>query len=124
MTEVGRDRAVLGPSTDGGYYLLGLKAAHRRMFEDIDWSTSRVAEQTLQRARDIDLDVHVLPAWYDVDDVDGLRRLDAELNGERGHGALSPHYAVQTAKLLHRLWRDHDFDRRAERTMQADEARA
>ncbi len=98
------DRAVLGPSTDGGYYLLGLKAAHRRMFEDIDWSTARVAEQTLQRARDIGLDVHVLPAWYDVDDVDGLRRLDAELNGERGHGARhAPHYAIQTAKLMRRL---------------------
>jgi glycosyltransferase A (GT-A) superfamily protein (DUF2064 family) len=35
------DRAVLGPSNDGGYYLLGLKTAHRRMFEDIAWSTDR-----------------------------------------------------------------------------------
>jgi len=118
------DRAVLGPSTDGGYYLLGLKAAHRRMFEDIDWSTSRVAEQTLQRARDIDLDVHVLPAWYDVDDVDGLRRLDAELNGERGHGALAPHYAIQTAKLMRRLAQNRDFGGRPDRLMQVDEVRA
>ena len=47
------DRAVLGPSSDGGYYLLGLKTAHRRMFEDIAWSTERVAAQTLRtRARD------------------------------------------------------------------------
>src|SRR6266851_6828827 len=45
------DRAVLGPSSDGGYYLLGLKTAHRRMFEDIDWSTERVARQTMERAR-------------------------------------------------------------------------
>ena len=37
------ERAVLGPSTDGGYYLLGLKTAHRRLFEDIAWSTERVA---------------------------------------------------------------------------------
>ena len=44
------DRAVLGPSTDGGYYLLGLKTAHRRLFEDIAWSTESVAEQTLERA--------------------------------------------------------------------------
>ena len=94
------------------------------MFEDIDWSTSRVAEQTLQRARDIDLDVHVLPAWYDVDDVDGLRRLDAELNGERGHGALSPHYAIQTAKLMRQLARNRDFGGRPDRLMQVDEARA
>ena len=52
------DRAVFGPSSDGGYYLLGLKHAHRRMFEDISWSTERVAEQTLARAREINLDGH------------------------------------------------------------------
>ncbi len=67
------DRAVLGPSTDGGYYLLGLKAAHRRLFEDIAWSTEHVAQQTLERAAEIGLDVHMLPTWYDVDDIDSLR---------------------------------------------------
>ncbi|MGC2590514.1 MAG: hypothetical protein WA425_01185, partial [Xanthobacteraceae bacterium] len=87
-------------------------------------STSRVAEQTLQRARDIDLDVHVLPAWYDVDDVDGLRRLDAELNGERGHAALAPHYAIQTAKLMRRLAQNRDFGGRPNCLMQVDEVRA
>jgi hypothetical protein len=122
------DRAVLGPSSDGGYYLLGLKAAHHRMFEDIAWSTERVAEQTLERAREIDLEVHKLPVWYDVDDMDGLRRLHAELCGEdlqrRRPGARHPHYAVQTAKLMSRLGRDHDFDRRIDRVMQVDEVRA
>lgn len=120
------DRAVLGPSTDGGYYLLGLKTPHRRMFEDIDWSTSRVAEQTLQRAREIDLEVLTLPVWYDVDDVDGLRRLNAELNGEdeRRHGAHSPHYAAQTAKLMRRLAQHLDFGDRMDRLMQIDEAQA
>ena len=120
------DRAVLGPSSDGGYYLLGLKAAHRRMFDDIDWSTPRVAAQTLQRAAEIGLDVHTLPVWYDVDDVDGLRRLNAELRGEEAgpRQTHSPHYAVQTAKLMRRLTRDHDFDRRIERVLQIDEMRA
>ncbi len=75
------DRAVLGPSTDGGYYLLGLKTAHRRMFEDIAWSTDSVAAQTLERAREIGLDVHSLPVWYDVDDMEGLSRLHGELSG-------------------------------------------
>ena len=65
------ERAVLGPSSDGGYYLLGLKTAHRRLFDDIAWSTERVAEQTLERAREIGLDVHMLPVWYDVDDIEG-----------------------------------------------------
>ena len=40
------ERAVLGPSDDGGYYLLGLKTAHPRLFEDISWSTEAVAVQT------------------------------------------------------------------------------
>jgi glycosyltransferase A (GT-A) superfamily protein (DUF2064 family) len=49
------DRIVLGPSRDGGYYLLGLKSAHRRLFQDIDWSTERVAGQTLERAAELGL---------------------------------------------------------------------
>jgi hypothetical protein len=121
------DRAVLGPSSDGGYYLLGLKIAHCRMFEDIAWSTERVAAQTLDRAREIDLDVHSLPVWYDVDDMDALRRLNAELGGEElGRRRLThlPHYAVQTAKLMSRLWLEHDFDRRADINKHADEIRA
>jgi uncharacterized protein len=73
------DRAVFGPALDGGYYLLGLKAKHHRLFEDIAWSTERVAQQTLERAAELNLLVHILPTWYDVDDVAGLRMLRAEL---------------------------------------------
>jgi uncharacterized protein len=112
------DRAVLGPSSDGGYYLLGLKTAHRHMFDNIDWSTERVAEQTRERAREIGLEVHSLPIWYDVDDIDGLRRLHAELFGtDFARPRLaphSPHYAAQTAKLMADLSRDHDFGSRIE----------
>ncbi|MGZ5019115.1 MAG: TIGR04282 family arsenosugar biosynthesis glycosyltransferase [Chthoniobacterales bacterium] len=74
LTQPG-DRMVFGPSDDGGYYLIGLKRLHRRVFEEIDWSTERVAEQTLQRAKEIDLPVEFLPTWYDVDDRATLRRL-------------------------------------------------
>ncbi|MGC1281268.1 MAG: TIGR04282 family arsenosugar biosynthesis glycosyltransferase [Xanthobacteraceae bacterium] len=120
------DRAVLGPSSDGGYYLLGLKAAHRRMFDDIDWSTSRVAAQTLARAGEIGLEVHTLPVWYDVDDVDGLRRLHAELygSGDGRRDAYAPHHAAQTAKLFDRLRRQHDFAGQFDRAVQVDELRA
>jgi uncharacterized protein len=69
------DRMVLGPSADGGYYLIGLKELHRRVFEDIDWSTDRVAQQTLERATEIDLPVELLPTWYDIDDRATLHRL-------------------------------------------------
>jgi len=72
-------RIVLGPSTDGGYYLLGVTQAHRRLFEDIEWSSARVFEQTLQRAAELDLAVTLLEPWYDVDDAAGLRQLRADL---------------------------------------------
>jgi rSAM/selenodomain-associated transferase 1 len=73
------DGVVIGPSTDGGYYLLGVKQAHRRLFEEIDWSTSRVFEQTRQRAAELGLPVTILEPWYDVDDAAGLQRLRSEL---------------------------------------------
>ena len=69
------DRVVLGPSDDGGYYLIGLKKLHRRIFEEIDWSTEKVLKQTIDRAAELDLDVHLLPTWFDVDDSATLQRL-------------------------------------------------
>jgi uncharacterized protein len=73
------DRVVLGPSTDGGYYLIGKKRVHRGLFRDIDWSTERVFQQTLARAAELDLPVVELPSWYDVDDAASLRLLVGEL---------------------------------------------
>lgn len=73
------DRAVLGPSTDGGYYLLACKTIHPRLFEDIAWSTETVAEQTCARAAEIGLPVHILPEWYDIDDCSAIRFLAEEL---------------------------------------------
>jgi len=123
------DRAVLGPSSDGGYYLLGLKAAHRHIFENIAWSTVEVAKQTLERAREIGLAVHRLPVWYDVDDVDGLRRLRAELlvrpDAQRRRPERNqPRHAANTAALMNSLWRNHDFNRRAAALVEAEPLRA
>ena len=73
------DRIVLGPADDGGYYLIGLKQAHRRLFQDIAWSTPTVLASTLERAREIGLECTMLPSWYDVDDADSLHRLCQEL---------------------------------------------
>ena len=69
------DRVVLGPADDGGYYLLGMKAAHAHLFADIAWSTDSVAAATRIRARQLGLDVVELPTWYDVDDRAALGRL-------------------------------------------------
>jgi len=71
---------IIGPAQDGGYYLIGLNAACASLFADIDWSTSRVFEQTLYKARALSLGVHPLRMLPDVDypeDLLPLRR-DAE----------------------------------------------
>jgi len=73
------DRIVLGHCDDGGYYLIGVKKAHRRLFSDIAWSTAKVFSQTIERAAEINLEVEALPAWYDVDDAATLRALCDEL---------------------------------------------
>jgi uncharacterized protein len=75
------DRVVLGPASDGGYYLIGLKRAHRRLFEEIAWSTAAVLAQTLERARELSLEVQLLAEWYDVDDAHALRLLCREVFG-------------------------------------------
>jgi rSAM/selenodomain-associated transferase 1 len=101
------ERAVLGPSSDGGYYLLGLKTVQSHLFEEIAWSTEHVAAQTLERAREINLDVHVLPAWYDVDDVEDLRRLSGDVRqshpSARELDTRKPYYPIATAALLANL---------------------
>ncbi len=73
------DRVVLGAAEDGGYYLIGLKHAHRNLFNGIAWSTSAVLARTRERAAEIDLAVEMLPPWYDVDDAETLNRLCEEL---------------------------------------------
>jgi uncharacterized protein len=88
VSSLGRpgDRVVLGGSDDGGYYLIGMNRLHPRLFEQIDWSTERVFQQTLERASEIGLDVELLPAWYDIDDGATLERLRRELLGGEGAG--------------------------------------
>ncbi len=74
------EKVVLGPSEDGGYYLIGLKAERPQLFQQIDWSSEQVLEQTLTRADELGLETYLLPTWYDVDDCKGLQRLYAEIS--------------------------------------------
>lgn len=81
------ERVVLGASEDGGYYLIGLKAPYRRLFEDVDWSTEHVAGQTRQRVAELGLELVELPVWYDVDDAATLRSLCEEMFGNTAAAA-------------------------------------
>ena len=70
---------VLGPAEDGGYYLIGVRADHPSLFEDVPWSTPDVLEITRRRAVAAGLRCALLPAWFDVDTPDDLARLRAAL---------------------------------------------
>ena len=59
--------AVLGPSPDGGYYLVGLRQPWPDLFAGVAWSTSRTLADTRARAARLGLSVHLLPAWPDID---------------------------------------------------------
>jgi rSAM/selenodomain-associated transferase 1 len=66
---------VVGPCDDGGYYLIGVRHPCPELFEAMPWSTDRVLQLTLERARQHGLRTHVLPAWFDVDTPTDLVRL-------------------------------------------------
>jgi hypothetical protein len=97
------DRVVLGPADDGGYYLLGMKAAHAHLFADIAWSTDSVAETTRLRATELGLEVAELPAWHDVDDQAALDRLLDETAMPVVRDGLLPYAAPHTALTLARI---------------------
>lgn len=76
---------VLGPSEDGGYYLIGLKQIISDIFENIPWSTPSVLPFTLDRMAQHS--VHLLPRLYDIDLPQDLARLEADLNSGLISGA-------------------------------------
>jgi rSAM/selenodomain-associated transferase 1 len=80
---------VLGPSEDGGYYLIGLHALHRELFADMTWSTPQVLAETVRRAQAQELQIAYLPPWFDVDTPADLARLQAMLTQDSN--ALLPH---------------------------------
>jgi hypothetical protein len=70
--------AVLGPTEDGGYHLIGLQSVQPGLFIDIDWSTTRVMGQTRARLHAAALRWHELPMRWDVDRPADLARLLAD----------------------------------------------
>jgi len=70
---------TLGPSADGGYYLIGVKQPAPRLLRGVRMSTPTVLADTLALAAEDGLQVELLPAWYDVDEAADLARLACEL---------------------------------------------
>lgn len=70
---------VLGPSFDGGYYLIGLKSACAGLFKGIVWSSAAVFKDTIENARKLKKKVALLAKRYDVDDAKALFHLNRNL---------------------------------------------
>jgi rSAM/selenodomain-associated transferase 1 len=88
---------AIGPSADGGYYLLGMKRLHPELFQGIAWSTSRVCAQTVSAARGVGLAVAHVAEWFDVDDAADLARLERELASSPSDVAPYTRRALETA---------------------------
>jgi rSAM/selenodomain-associated transferase 1 len=88
---------VIGPASDGGYYLIALSQPHPELFRDVEWSTPRVLEQTLARAHSAGLRVELLEEMHDVDQADDVTRLAAEL---RKNPAMCRYTAHVLAEVL------------------------
>ena len=84
---------VVGPTHDGGYYLVGAKASHPTLFANDGIGTSSALEALLLRARALELSVGFAAPFYDIDVVDDLNRLAAELR-------LAPARAPRTSRWL------------------------
>lgn len=98
LAALGSAQMVVGPTADGGYYAVGLARTAwpeaTGLFEDIPWSTPRVLEASLRRARRLGLSFVELPEWYDVDEPADLARLSGDLEEDSA-----------TARCLERLRR-------------------
>ena len=89
---------IVGPTSDGGYYLVGAKVSHPTLFTGDGMGTGSALERLLSRARVLELSVGFADPFYDIDVVDDLIRLAAELRH-------APARAAQTAAWL-KQWGD------------------
>jgi glycosyltransferase A (GT-A) superfamily protein (DUF2064 family) len=77
--QLGEVDVVMGPTRDGGYYLIGMKEPQSHLLREVQMSTSHVLADTLALAESTGLTVSLLPTWYDIDTIDDLHELDEEI---------------------------------------------
>jgi rSAM/selenodomain-associated transferase 1 len=94
-----RNHVVLGPTLDGGYYLVGVRGSLPDMFRGIRWGGPRVLRETVARLTRLGIQPAYAPTWYDVDRLDDLRLLVGHLRHQRKLDALCP----GTVEVLMRL---------------------
>jgi len=79
--------AVLGPTNDGGYYLVGARCCPDGLFQNIRWSNKETLQDTLRRFDEFKLDYGVGPEWFDLDTPDDWRRVQSAIRAGFDLGA-------------------------------------
>jgi rSAM/selenodomain-associated transferase 1 len=97
ITELNHHDAVIGPSSDGGYYLIGFRSDTfcADIFSTISWSTDTVCADTLRKLFENGLDTHILPQWRDVDTYENLMDLADDLLNLRSSAQSTHAYLTQ-----------------------------
>lgn len=93
------DDVVAGPAEDGGYYLIGMRKLHKRIFEDIPWSSAGALDATIERAREAELNLVLLPEWRDVDRPEDLEQLKRELREDKEAAKFTRRFLKDLAKV-------------------------
>jgi rSAM/selenodomain-associated transferase 1 len=88
---------VIGPTREGGYYLIAARQAHPALFQDMPWNTPALLAATVERAQEAGLRPALLPVWEEVDVLDNLMRMRDRLEGA------PPLRAPRTRAVLRRL---------------------
>ena len=96
LKALGRADLCLGPTEDGGYYLLGCHQSVESLFDDIAWGAEDVLETTLLRAKEAGLRCELIDELYDVDTPEDLIRLRQELDGPSGDAHRHTKEALRT----------------------------
>jgi rSAM/selenodomain-associated transferase 1 len=76
------DRIVLGPSRDGGYYLIGMNQPAPEIFENMTWSHDQVLAQTVAKLTKSGVKFSLLPACYDLDTLADLKQFHDQADAE------------------------------------------
>jgi glycosyltransferase A (GT-A) superfamily protein (DUF2064 family) len=88
---------ALGPTQDGGYYLLALRTPKPRLFDDIDWSSGHELDQTRSRASQLGLRVKDVRRTFDIDNIADLSALQELIHASGAD--ICPRTAAELARL-------------------------
>ena len=101
--QLNQHEVVIGPARDGGYYLIGCRGIVADIFEEIDWGSDRVFEQTMRQLKSSGLSYAVLTEWYDIDRLDDLLALYQELTHPLPGQACNPDLVKTVGQVVEEL---------------------